>query len=106
MIKKGTIVLLPIPLADPTGASVRPALVFATTRKHAVIAFVTTSKKQSSTHSLTIPATRTTGLTQPSVVHGATLAPIDRAMILGEWALRRVMSTKSRRTQCACVLRL
>ena len=62
----------------------RPALVFATTRKHAVIAFVTTSKKQSSTHSLTIPATRTTGLKQPSVVHCEKLATIDRSMILGE----------------------
>ena len=86
MYKQGTVVLTPFPFTDLSGDKVRPAIIVSSNLKgtDVIVVFITSKKKGSSPHTITIAPTSSNGLKTPSMAVCSKIATLDKKVILGE----------------------
>ena len=87
MPKRGTIVLIPFPFTDLTGAKVRPALVVSqlTKGEDMVVAFISSKVERGSLSTeVKIMPTRENGLKVPSTIRCMKIATLEKKIAIGE----------------------
>jgi mRNA interferase MazF len=86
MFKKGTIVLVPFPFTDLSGAKVRPAVVVShkLSGDDVVVAFISTQHSRVERYDVRVIPSLSNGLKSASTIKCAKLATLDKKIILGE----------------------
>lgn len=87
MFEQGTIVLIPFPFTDLSGAKVRPTLVVSSRLKgeDVVVVFISSVRpKKNEAADVSVKASRINGLKADSIIKCAKIATLDKKMILGE----------------------
>ena len=86
MYKRGTIVLVPFPFTDLTGAKVRPALIISTSLPgdDVVVLFISSKRVAIGKFDVLVEPTKQNGLKITSVIKSSKIATLDKKMILGE----------------------